>query len=147
MQGKCELCHKETNVHALAEYPNDYVCLDCYEPKSMSWWQDYNQKEEEKMIPESKKGKDFLPWLKKEMDMIVTIKTEFSPPTSPKITSFLMGVVDCLGKEYTLSLNETAWRTIAAKYGENTTGWVGKKIQYKGLQPMGKGKGHFWQAI
>ena len=97
-------------------------------------------------ILENQSGQ-FNPWLPKEMDMVVTILDEFKAPTSDKTKSPLVGNVEWEGKEYSLTLCTTNWSVISASYGKDTKDWVGQQIAYKGIKPMGQGKGHWWEAV
>jgi hypothetical protein len=101
------------------------------------------------MIPQEV-GTDYPPFLKSaelKKNVIVTIKTEFAPPTNTKISSFLIGNVDMGGVLYTLGINPSTYRNIAKDYGTDTAGWIDKDIKFLGMQKLGKGNGYLWSAI
>lgn len=113
-------------------------------------------KKEGNVIPETKSGTSFAPWLfgkdspiKPEKGLRVTITSEWCPSNNPKIKAFLFGTCDYEGVDYTLSINETTWREISKVYGADTRDWISKKIEYQGKVPMGKqgAMGHLWTAV
>ena len=113
-------------------------------------------KKEGSVIPESKSGASFNPWLfgknsdvTPEKGLRVTITSEWCTSTNAKIKAFLFGNCEYDGKDYTVGINETTWREISKVYGNDTRDWVNKKIEYQGKVPMGSrgATGHLWTAV
>jgi hypothetical protein len=99
------------------------------------------------MIPQ---GSNFPPWLKPEAGMRVRIVTEPAPKDNPKLKSPLYCEVEHKGNSYTLGFSWTAYHKIKACdiFGADTENWVGKEIQYLGMEKTGKGgKAHVWKPI
>ena len=100
------------------------------------------------MIPEQR-GKQYAPFLSckdLETNTIVTIQTEFTPPETDKIKSFLIGEVEHEGESYTLGINPSTYRNLSKTLGSDTAGWIDKEIRFLGLVQLGQGKGYLWTA-
>jgi len=129
-------------------------CPICGVENDRTDYQLVTEKEEVKMIPETKtsSGKDFNQWLNTkhipEKGMVITITGEWSAPVSPKISSFLIGDCEFNGETFTHGINQTSYFEISKVYGKDTNDWVGKKIEYQGKVKMGQrgASGHLWTA-
>lgn len=101
------------------------------------------------MIPQNK-GKIYLPFLKcaeLKKGTVANIMSEFKPPESEKIKSFLIGEIECEGESYTLGMNPSTYNNLCKTLGDDTGDWIGKQIKFAGLVTLGKGKGYLWSAV